>query len=57
MNIETISSREVTEARDAMFRAFYFRPSFLLKQIFHFMAHPGQILQASRFLGWMRAKR
>ena len=57
LNIGTIAPEQVDLARDAMFRWFYFRPSFILKQIGGFLAHPSQAIQASRFIKWMFVKK
>lgn len=57
MNIGTIPPQAVDEARRQMFRRFYFRPRFFLSQLGNLLAHPRQVVQASRFLNWMRTSK
>ena len=56
MKIGTIDPQKVDAARRAMFRRFYLRPGYMLRQVGGMLRHPGQILQASKFLNWMRTR-
>lgn len=57
LDVGTISPEEVDQARNALFRAFYLRPGFILKQIGTLLAHPRQALQINRFISWMTVKK
>jgi radical SAM superfamily enzyme YgiQ (UPF0313 family) len=51
----TISPEEVDRARTNMFRKFYFRLGYILKQLGMLITHPRQMVQASKFLKWMKS--
>lgn len=52
----TIAPEDVDEARRAMFRRFYLRPGYVLRQLGSLARQPRQVLQASRFLNWMKRR-
>ena len=56
MKIGTIDPEQVDAARRRMFRRFYLRPSYMLRQVSGLLRHPKQILQASKFLNWMTTR-
>mgnify|MGYP006281742319 CR=1 FL=1 len=56
LDIGTISPEEVDQARETLFRRFYFRPTYLGRQALEMLAHPGQFLQAAKFLDWIRQR-
>lgn len=53
MKTATMDPATLDAARAELFRRFYFRPGYLLRQARRLLAHPRQILQASRFLNWI----
>ena len=56
MDIGTISPAQVDEARRTMYRRFYFRPTYVARQLSRLLRNPRQLLQASRFFNWIRTK-
>jgi anaerobic magnesium-protoporphyrin IX monomethyl ester cyclase len=56
MHVGTIEPEAVDEARRTMFKRFYLRPGFLMRQLGQLARHPRQLLQARRFLNWMESR-
>ncbi|MBW2230952.1 MAG: radical SAM protein [Deltaproteobacteria bacterium] len=56
MNIGSIAPERVDKARRNMFRSFYLRPFYVLRRLGDMLGNPRQILQASKFLKWMRTR-
>jgi len=54
MDIGTITPAQVDQARRDLYRRFYLRPGFAARQLPQLIRRPRQLLQASRFLNWMR---
>jgi radical SAM superfamily enzyme YgiQ (UPF0313 family) len=52
----SIAPEKVDEARRNMFRRFYLRPAYMLGQVGGMLRNPRQILQASKFINWMRTR-
>ncbi len=57
MDVGTIAPEEVSIARARMFRSFYLRPGYMLRQAKMLLSHPRQLAQASKFLNWMRSSK
>ena len=56
VEVPGISSAEVDAARERLYRAFYLRPGYVLRQVRELIKHPRQIKQAIRFLQWIKHK-
>lgn len=56
MDIGSITPEGVDRARRKMFRSFYLRPIYMLRQVGGMVRNPRQIFQASKFLNWMRTR-
>lgn len=56
MDIGSIAPETVDRARRKMFRSFYLRPTYMLRQLAGMLRNPRQIFQASKFLNWMRTR-
>ena len=54
MDTGTITPAQVDEARRRMYRRFYLRPRYVARQLVRLARNPRQLLQASRFLNWIR---
>jgi radical SAM superfamily enzyme YgiQ (UPF0313 family) len=55
MDIGTVSPEDVDRYRDSAFRKFYFRPSYILKQL-KVITSIRQLMQAASFAKWMKTK-
>lgn len=53
MNTGTISPEQVDYFRTRLFRRFYLRPAFVMRQALELAAHPRQWAQAANFLRWI----
>ena len=56
MDLGTVTPSDVDLARKEMFRRFYMRPSYALKKLGMLASNPKQILQAAKFMKWMKTK-
>jgi radical SAM superfamily enzyme YgiQ (UPF0313 family) len=56
MDIGSIAPVQVDEARRSMFRRFYLRPVYMMRQLGGMIRNPRQIFQASKFLNWMTTR-
>ena len=57
LDIGTIAPEEVDRARNRLFRRFYLRPLYMLKQAGAMLTRPRQWIQASQFLRWMKRRK
>jgi anaerobic magnesium-protoporphyrin IX monomethyl ester cyclase len=56
INLDNLSSQDIDRAKGRLFRAFYFRPGYALRQIGK-LKSPKRILNALNFLKWMGKSR
>jgi len=56
MDLGTVTPSDVDLARKEMYRRFYMRPSYALKKLGMLASNPKQILQAAKFMKWMKTK-
>ena len=56
MDLGTVTPEDIDEARIDMLRRFYMRPSYAAKKLGMFVSNPKQILQAAKFMKWMKTK-
>ncbi len=55
MDTGSIRPDQVDAARERMFKRFYLRPGYIARQFGQLVRRPRQLLQASKFLNWMRS--